>query len=45
MTPDTYGEYEQRRGLLHRSAYDDTDRELASLRQETTWPPETSSRV
>jgi tyrosine-protein kinase len=45
MTPDTYGEYEQRRGLLHRSQYDDTDRELASLRQETTWPPETSSRV
>ncbi|HZB78438.1 MAG TPA: CpsD/CapB family tyrosine-protein kinase, partial [Actinomycetota bacterium] len=45
MTPDTYGEYEQRRGLLHRSAYDDTDRELASLRQEATWPPETSSRV
>ncbi|MDQ4108516.1 MAG: polysaccharide biosynthesis tyrosine autokinase [Actinomycetota bacterium] len=45
MTPDTYGEYEQRRGLLHRSPYDDTDRELASLRQETTWPPETSSRV
>jgi tyrosine-protein kinase len=45
MTPDTYGEYEQRRGLLHRSAYDDTDRELASLRQESTWPPETSSRV
>lgn len=45
MTPDRYGEYEQRRGLLHRSPYDDTDRELASLRQETTWPPETSSRV
>jgi capsular exopolysaccharide synthesis family protein len=45
MTPDRYGEYEQRRGLLHRSQYDDTDRELASLRQETTWPPETSSRV
>ena len=45
MTPDRYGEYEQRRGLLNRSPYDDTDRELASLRQETTWPPETSSRV
>jgi succinoglycan biosynthesis transport protein ExoP len=45
MTPDAYGAYEERRGLLHRSPYDDTDRELASLRRETTWPPETSTRV
>ena len=44
-TPNTYGAYENRNGQLHRSKFDDADRELASLRQETTRSEETSTRV
>lgn len=45
-TPSAYGAYENRNGVLHRSKFDDADRELASLRREaTTRPEETSTRV
>ncbi len=44
-TPNTYGTYENRNGVLHRSKFDDADRELASLREENTRPEETSTRV
>lgn len=44
-TPSAYGAYENRSGLLHRSKFDDADRELASLREETTRSEETSTRV
>ena len=44
-TPSAYGAYENRNGLLHRSKFDDADRELASLREETTRSEETSTRV
>ena len=44
-TPSAYGAYENRTGLLHRSKFDDADRELASLREETTRSEETSTRV
>ncbi len=37
--------YENRNGGLHRSKFNDADRELASLREETTRPEETSTRV
>jgi Mrp family chromosome partitioning ATPase len=44
-TPEAYGSYEQRRRLLQQARDDDADRELASLREETTRFPETSARV
>jgi capsular exopolysaccharide synthesis family protein len=44
-TPSAYGAYENRNGLLHRSKFDDADRELASLREETTRSEESSTRV
>ena len=47
-TPNAYGAYENRNGLLHRSKFDDADRELDSLRQEATQATrseETSTRV
>jgi capsular exopolysaccharide synthesis family protein len=44
-TPNTYGAYENRNGVLHRSKFEDADRELASLREENTRPEETSTRV
>jgi len=44
-TPEAYGSYEQRRRLLQRARDDDAERELASLREETTRLPETSARV
>jgi capsular exopolysaccharide synthesis family protein len=44
-TPSAYGAYENRNGVLHRSKFEDADRELASLREETTRPEETSTRV
>jgi succinoglycan biosynthesis transport protein ExoP len=44
-TPSAYGTYENRNGLLHRSKFDDADRELASLREETTRSEEPSTRV
>jgi tyrosine-protein kinase len=44
-TPNAYGAYENRNGLLHRSKFDDADRELASLREETARSEETSTRV
>jgi succinoglycan biosynthesis transport protein ExoP len=44
-TPSAYGSYENRNGLLHRSKFDDADRELASLREETTRSEEPSTRV
>jgi succinoglycan biosynthesis transport protein ExoP len=44
-TPNAYGAYENRNGLLHRSKFDDADRELSSLREETTRSEETSTRV
>jgi capsular exopolysaccharide synthesis family protein len=44
-TPEAYGAYEQRRGLVPRSRDDDADRELAALRDETTRSPESSAWV
>jgi capsular exopolysaccharide synthesis family protein len=44
-TPNAYGTYESRNGHMHRSKFDDADRELASLRQEATRSAETSTRV
>jgi capsular exopolysaccharide synthesis family protein len=44
-TPSPYGAYENRNGLLHRSKFEDADRELASLREQTTRSQETSTRV
>jgi capsular exopolysaccharide synthesis family protein len=44
-TPSPYGAYENRNGQLHRSRFEDADRELASLREETTRSEETSTRV
>jgi capsular exopolysaccharide synthesis family protein len=43
-TPTPYGAYENRNGVLHRSKFEDADRELASLREQTT-RSETSTRV
>jgi capsular exopolysaccharide synthesis family protein len=44
-TPSPYGAYENRNGQLHRSRFEDADRELASLREETTRSEESSTRV
>jgi capsular exopolysaccharide synthesis family protein len=44
-TPNAYGTYESRNGHMHRSKFDDADRELASLRREATRSEETSTRV